>query len=238
MLVRCRSGMPCRKYGSDTGNDGVAPDRRLAFPACHRRPDHRRDDRRGFQAAQCGGGEERDQRRPHPRGLESQARQTGPEGPRRARDGQVHQGQARRRWRKARRSRDPPFGYKNHIGIDRTHGLIRTWRATHAARHDGAQLPDLIDKQKPPATCGPIPLTARRRTKSIWSGTDCAARSIARSRRASRCRRPSQEPTDQRTGSAEKSFTICVATFSWNSRPREACASVTPRSRTSQPPRS
>jgi hypothetical protein len=56
------------------------------------------------------------------------------------------------------------FRYKNHIGIDRTHGLIRTWRATHAARHDGAQLPDLIDKQKPPA---------------------------------SRCRRPSQEPTDQ-----------------------------------------
>src|SRR5437016_4783935 len=32
----------------------------------------------------------------------------------------------------------PAFGYKNHIGIDRAHGLIRTWRATHAARHDGA----------------------------------------------------------------------------------------------------
>jgi IS5 family transposase len=39
------------------------------------------------------------------------------------------------------------FGYKNHIGIDRVHGLIRTWRATDAARHDGAQLPNLIDKQ-------------------------------------------------------------------------------------------
>jgi IS5 family transposase len=25
--------------------------------------------------------------------------------------------------------------------------LIRTWRTTDAARHDGAQLPDLIDKQ-------------------------------------------------------------------------------------------
>ncbi len=35
----------------------------------------------------------------------------------------------------------PAFGYKNHIGIDRVHGLIRTWRATDAARHDGAQLP-------------------------------------------------------------------------------------------------
>jgi transposase, IS5 family len=41
----------------------------------------------------------------------------------------------------------PAFGYKNHIGIDRAHGLIRTWGATHAGRHDGAQLPDLIDKQ-------------------------------------------------------------------------------------------
>jgi IS5 family transposase len=41
----------------------------------------------------------------------------------------------------------PAFGYKNHIGIDRAHGLIRRWRATDAARHDGAQLPNLIDKQ-------------------------------------------------------------------------------------------
>jgi transposase, IS5 family len=55
----------------------------------------------------------------------------------------------------------PAFGYKNHIGIDRAHGLIR---ATDAARHDGAQLPI---SRTPPATFGPIPLTARRRTKSI-----------------------------------------------------------------------
>jgi IS5 family transposase len=40
----------------------------------------------------------------------------------------------------------PAFGYKNHIGIDRRHGLIRTWVATDAARHDGAQLPKLISK--------------------------------------------------------------------------------------------
>jgi transposase, IS5 family len=41
----------------------------------------------------------------------------------------------------------PAFGYKNHIGIDRAHGLIRAWKATDAACQDGAQLPDLIDKQ-------------------------------------------------------------------------------------------
>ena len=40
----------------------------------------------------------------------------------------------------------PAFGYKNHIGIDRRHGLIRTWAATDAARHDGAQLPNLTSK--------------------------------------------------------------------------------------------
>jgi transposase, IS5 family len=38
----------------------------------------------------------------------------------------------------------PAFGYKNHIGIDRRHGLIRTWLVTDAARHDGAQLPALV----------------------------------------------------------------------------------------------
>lgn len=40
----------------------------------------------------------------------------------------------------------PAFGYKNHIGIDRAHGLIRTWTATDASRHDGAQLENLVDR--------------------------------------------------------------------------------------------
>jgi IS5 family transposase len=39
----------------------------------------------------------------------------------------------------------PAFGYKNHIGIDRRHGLIRTWTTTDASRYDGAVLPELID---------------------------------------------------------------------------------------------
>jgi IS5 family transposase len=40
----------------------------------------------------------------------------------------------------------PMFGYKNHIGIDRAHGLIRTWDASAANAHDGARLPTLISK--------------------------------------------------------------------------------------------
>ncbi len=59
------------------------------------------------------------------------------------------------KWSKAKPSDDgspridlavPAFGYKNHIGIDRRHGLIRTWATTDAARHDGAQLPNLTSK--------------------------------------------------------------------------------------------
>jgi transposase, IS5 family len=59
------------------------------------------------------------------------------------------------KWSKAKPAEDgsrridlavPAFGYKNHLGIDRRHGLIRTWTATDAARHDGAHLPNLVSK--------------------------------------------------------------------------------------------
>ena len=41
----------------------------------------------------------------------------------------------------------PAFGYKNHVSIDRRHGLIRRWTATNAAAHDGARLGELIDPE-------------------------------------------------------------------------------------------
>lgn len=40
----------------------------------------------------------------------------------------------------------PVFGYKNHISTDRRHGLIRKWTVTAASAHDGARLPELLDK--------------------------------------------------------------------------------------------
>lgn len=40
----------------------------------------------------------------------------------------------------------PSFGYKDHIAIDRKHGLIRKWKVTDAARYDGAQLDDLVTR--------------------------------------------------------------------------------------------
>jgi transposase, IS5 family len=39
----------------------------------------------------------------------------------------------------------PAFGYKNHLSIDRQHGLIRRFAVTHAAAHDGSQLGAVLD---------------------------------------------------------------------------------------------
>jgi len=47
----------------------------------------------------------------------------------------------------------PMFGYKNHLGIDRRHGLIRSFTVTDAATHDGGQLGRLLD---PDNTARPV----------------------------------------------------------------------------------
>ena len=39
----------------------------------------------------------------------------------------------------------PAFGYKNHLSIDRQHGLIRRFAVTHAAAHDSGQLGAVLD---------------------------------------------------------------------------------------------
>ena len=51
----------------------------------------------------------------------------------------------------------PVFGYKNHLGIDRRHGFIRTFAVTDAAAYDGRQLGKLLDPEN----------TAR----SVWADT-------------------------------------------------------------------
>ena len=50
----------------------------------------------------------------------------------------------------------PVFGYKNHVAIDREHGLIRCFTVTHAAAHDGAQLEHLL---------------ARNTGSAVWADT-------------------------------------------------------------------
>ena len=51
----------------------------------------------------------------------------------------------------------PVFGYKNHVSIDRAHGLIRRFAVTSAAAHDGGRLPDVLDKTNT--------------TSSVWADT-------------------------------------------------------------------
>jgi len=105
----------------------------------------------------------------------------------------------------------PAFGYKNHIGIDRRHGLILTWNATHAARHDGAQLPNLARRPTPRAMYGPTRLIARRRTRRPSRRTACARRSTARSHRTGPCRRTSLARTAPDRKSGPRSSTSLLA---------------------------
>jgi IS5 family transposase len=56
----------------------------------------------------------------------------------------------------------PIFGYKNHIGIDRQHGLIRQWTVTHAAEHDSRSFPVLLDAGN---TASPVWADTAYRTK-------------------------------------------------------------------------
>ena len=57
----------------------------------------------------------------------------------------------------------PVFGYKNHLGIDRRHGFIRSFVVTNAATHDGRQLGRLLDPDNTASV--------------VWA--DCAYRSAA-----------------------------------------------------------
>jgi len=38
------------------------------------------------------------------------------------------------------------YGYKNHIGVDKSHKIIRKWDATDASVHDSQKLEQLLDE--------------------------------------------------------------------------------------------
>jgi len=88
----------------------------------------------------------------------------------------------------------PMFGYKNHIGIDRTQGPIRTWDASAANAHDGARLPVLISRTTPPRVFGLTRPTAQRTMRLSSPGAWSPATSIGESRTARRCPSASLAP--------------------------------------------
>jgi IS5 family transposase len=88
----------------------------------------------------------------------------------------------------------PAFGYKNHMSIDRAHGLIRKWTATHAAAHDGARLEDVLDRATRRARSMQIRRIARRRMKRCCCGAASSRAFIAKNPRARRCRSARASP--------------------------------------------
>jgi IS5 family transposase len=92
----------------------------------------------------------------------------------------------------------PVFGYKNHLGIDRRHGFIRTFTVTDAASHDGHQLSKLLDPHN----------TA----SSVWADTAYRARAnvalLARRGLVSQFQRPKPRgkpmPSNLRRGNATR----------------------------------
>src|SRR5262249_17491567 len=64
------------------------------------------------------------------------------------------------RWTK--RNDESFYGYKNHLGVDKAHKLIRKWDATDAAVHDSQKLDDLLDLSKRGVGGQRLPLGADR----------------------------------------------------------------------------
>ena len=81
----------------------------------------------------------------------------------------------------------PMFGYKNHIGIDRVHGLIRTWVASAANAHDARDCPPSSARRTPPRAFGPIPPIDRRRTRRSSPGACSPATSTRSDCSGDRC---------------------------------------------------
>jgi IS5 family transposase len=62
----------------------------------------------------------------------------------------------------------PVFGYKSHLGIDRRHGLIRTWTVTDAAQHDSRSFATLLDvKNTADAVWADTAYRTRRNLKTL-----------------------------------------------------------------------
>jgi IS5 family transposase len=105
----------------------------------------------------------------------------------------------------------PAFGYKNHIGIDRRHRLIRRWTVTDAARHDGALLPELIDTSN---TAGDVWADTAYRSKaneSFLAGRLLRSQIHRKSPKASRCRAPPPAPMPANQRYAPRSNTSLPA---------------------------
>jgi transposase, IS5 family len=116
----------------------------------------------------------------------------------------------------------PVFGYQSHIAIDKGFGFIRTWAVTDAAASEGKLLREgLLDKTN---TAGVVWADTAYRSKAnepSWLNTASGQRSIARSRRASRCRRtPGGRTAASRRSAPPSSMSLPTRRAAW------ACSSA------------
>lgn len=99
----------------------------------------------------------------------------------------------------------PMFGYKSHIGIDKAHGLIRTWRASAANAHDGARLPDLVSKGNTGSGVWADTAYRSRKNEAFLATAYSRAISTSAANRGGRCRSGPPGPMADVPGSAPRS---------------------------------
>ena len=124
----------------------------------------------------------------------------------------------------------PGFGHKNHVAIDRQHGLIRTWTVSDAARHDGAQLIGLIDKTNTAASVW-ADMAYRSKKNEAWLATNGLRSCLHRRKpRVGRCPAGRRSPTRRDPGSVRRSSTSSPDRrdpWAWSSEPSASPARAT-----------
>ena len=116
------------------------------------------------------------------------------------------------------------YGYKNHLGVDKAHKLIRKWDATDASVHDSQKLDDVLDLCN---TGKEVWADSAYRSVQIEAGLKAKGLQSRIHRRAARNRPLSQTPGSRRTRRARRCAPVssmCSAT----SRTRWAARSCAP----------
>jgi len=119
------------------------------------------------------------------------------------------------------------YGYKNHIGIDRTHKLIRRYTETDASVHDSSMMcwtsPTLEPK------CGPTAPTAQPRARPSWRRRATRAGSIAGPGATTHSQRASRLATRRaRECAPASSMCLAISTPRWAARLSAPSASCGP----------
>ena len=89
----------------------------------------------------------------------------------------------------------PVFGYKNHAGIDRRHGLIRRWTVTNAAAHDSRPFEGLLDPRNTASKVWADTAYRSARNEQPWRNAAVSRWSTSANPRDGRCRRIMPRPT-------------------------------------------